>query len=64
MSRHRFFLTSELPDADPGDAVVVPLSLHDLHHAVAVLRVRTGEELDVVAPSGRVWRVAVVSGDT
>lgn len=61
MSRHRFFLTSELPDADPGDAVVVPLSLHDLHHAVAVLRVRTGEELDVVAPSGRVWRVGVVA---
>lgn len=61
MSRHRFFLTDELPIADGAEAVVLPLSPGDLHHAVAVLRVRTGEELDVVAPSGRVWRVAVAA---
>lgn len=59
MSRHRFFLVGELPIAGDGDAVMVPLSSADLHHAVAVLRVRAGEEIDVVAPSGHVWRVAV-----
>lgn len=61
MSRHRFFLEGDLPVAGDDEAVLLPLSAGDLHHAVAVLRVRTGEELDVVEPGGRVWRVAVVA---
>ena len=59
MSRHRFFLEGELPLSADGQPVLLPLSASDLHHAVGVLRVHAGEELDVVAPSGRVWRVAV-----
>lgn len=39
--------------------MLVPLSAGDLHHAVSVLRVRDGEQIDVVAPSGAVWRVTV-----
>jgi len=61
MSRHRFFLEGDLPIVGDGETLVVPLSSNDLHHAVAVLRVRPGEEIDVVASSGRVWRVEVVS---
>ena len=61
MSRHRFFLLSELPVEAGGDAILLPLSPSDLHHAVSVLRIREGEEIDLVAPSGRVWRVAVAS---
>lgn len=61
MSRHRFFLEDELPAAIGAEAVLVPLSAGDLHHAVAVLRVRAGEELDLVTPAGRVWRVSVRS---
>ena len=38
----------------------------DQHHARRVLRVRAGEDLDVVAPSGIVWHVRIrdVSGET
>ena len=56
MSRSRFFLTSELPADSP---LVLPLSRADQHHAIRVLRVGVGEDLDVVAPSGAVWRVRV-----
>jgi len=59
MSRHRFFLTDALPHAAEGEAFVLPLSVGDLHHAGSVLRVRSGEEIDVVEPSGRVVRVTV-----
>lgn len=60
MSRHRFFLEGELPTAGSGQAVLLPLSAGDLHHAVAVLRVRAGEEIDVVAADGHAWCVTVV----
>ena len=38
--------------------------LADVRHAVAVLRVRAGEELDIAEPGGRVWRVRVVSAES
>lgn len=44
-----------------GGERTLPLSAADVHHAVDVLRVREGEELDVVEPSGRVWSVRVTS---
>lgn len=59
MSRHRFFLVDELPAISDDAAILLPLAEADLHHAVSVLRVRAGEEIDVVAPGGRVWRVIV-----
>jgi 16S rRNA (uracil1498-N3)-methyltransferase len=62
MSRHRFFLEAPLPAAD-GE-VALPLSAGDLHHAVSVLRVRAGEEIDVVEPGGRVWRVRIEHAST
>ena len=62
MSRHRFFATASLPDA--AGAIVLPLSDADVHHAVSVLRVRAGEELDIAEPGGRVWRVRVVSAES
>lgn len=62
MSRSRFFLSAEL---DEGSPVRLSLSDEDLHHAVRVLRLAPGEEIDVVAPSGAAWRTRVVesSGD-
>jgi 16S rRNA (uracil1498-N3)-methyltransferase len=59
MSLHRFFLTAPLADNDPA---LLPLSDADAHHAVAVLRVRAGEEIEVVepAPVSALWRVRVV----
>jgi 16S rRNA (uracil1498-N3)-methyltransferase len=59
MSLHRFFLTGPLADADPA---LLPLSDADAHHAVAVLRVKAGEEIEVVepAPESSLWRVRVV----
>ncbi len=57
MSRSRFFLVSELPAGSP---VVLPLSPADQHHASRVLRVVAGEEIDVVEPSGAIWRVRVL----
>ena len=59
MSRHRFFSKASCPCRQTVSRCLLPLSASDLHHAVGVLRVHAGEELDVVAPSGRVWRVAV-----
>jgi 16S rRNA (uracil1498-N3)-methyltransferase len=61
VSRHRFFLPRPLPVADDGETIILPLSPADLHHAVGVLRVRSGEELDVVEPGGGVWRVRVAA---
>lgn len=56
MSAHRFFLTGPLAD---GVESPLELSAADVHHAVDVLRLRVGEQIDVVEPSARVWRVAV-----
>ena len=61
MSRHRFFLEEQLPGAGVREAVQLPLSAADVHHAVSVLRVRPGEELDVVEPGGLVWHVRVAA---
>ena len=58
MSAHRFFLASALPEA-PDGAVTLPLAPEDVHHAVSVLRVEHGEELEVVEPDGPVWLVRV-----
>jgi 16S rRNA (uracil1498-N3)-methyltransferase len=56
MSAHRFFLESPLAhDADSA----LGLSDADVHHAVDVLRLRIGEEIDVVEPGGGVWRLRV-----
>jgi len=59
MSLHRFFLTAPLAENDPA---LLPLSDADAHHAVAVLRVRAGEEIEVVEPAPEIalWRVRVV----
>ena len=63
MSRARFFLNAELPTGRPA---ILPLTAEDHHHALRVLRVRAGEDLDVVAPSGTVWHVRIreVSDET
>jgi 16S rRNA (uracil1498-N3)-methyltransferase len=50
MSKPRFFLTDAMPDAT--DAVRLPLSDSDVHHAVSVLRLKPGDELEVVEPGG------------
>jgi len=60
MSAHRFFLTGPL---EGSGEVLMPFSAADVHHAVDVLRVREGEEIDAVEPSGRVWRVRVTHAD-
>jgi 16S rRNA (uracil1498-N3)-methyltransferase len=57
MSAHRFFLTGPL--AGGGAESLLALSADDVHHAVDVLRLRVGEEIDVVEPGARVWRVTV-----
>lgn len=58
MSLHRFFLeTSLVAGTEP---VTLPLSAADVHHSVGVLRVREGEQIEVVDPDGRsAFRVSV-----
>lgn len=59
MSAHRFFLTAPLA-ADVGARVALPLAAEDLHHAADVLRIKPGEEIEVVEPDGSAaWRVRV-----
>lgn len=65
MSLHRFFLTAPLAETDE---TVLPLAESDARHAAVVLRVRVGEDIEVVepTPSGAAWRVrvtGVVQGD-
>lgn len=43
---------------------MLPLSRADLHHVVTVLRIHAGEEIDVVEPGGRAWRVRVEDATT
>jgi 16S rRNA (uracil1498-N3)-methyltransferase len=57
---HRFFLTAPLP-AETGQRL--PLSPADVHHAVRVLRVSVGEQLELVDPSGCVTLADVMSAD-
>lgn len=58
MSAHRFFLTAPLSRTD--GVVVLALSAEDVRHAVGSLRVRPGEHLEVVEPTGDAWLVRVV----
>lgn len=58
MSAHRFFLTAPL-ESDTGR--LLPLSDADVHHAADVLRIRVGEQIDVVEPDARVWRLEVIA---
>ena len=60
MTAHRFFLTAER-SADPSRPL--PLSDGDLHHAADVLRLRVGEEIDVVDPDSSVWHVRVTEAN-
>ena len=57
---HRFFLSGPL-SAESGQPL--PLAAADLHHAVSVLRLRVGENVEVVEPAGEVLRAEVVSAD-
>jgi len=58
MSRHRFFLTEPL--SAPSDGPVgMPLSDADVHHALDVLRIVSGEEIVVVEPGGTTWVASV-----
>lgn len=58
MSNPRFFLATGLEPV-VGQELVVPLDSADAHHLVSVLRVRTGELVDVALPSGEVWCMRV-----
>jgi 16S rRNA (uracil1498-N3)-methyltransferase len=58
MSAHRLFLTAPLASATSRTRA--ELAPQDLHHAVNVLRVRAGEELELVEPGERrAWRVRI-----
>lgn len=59
MSAPRFFLTDALPKGE--GAVVAPLAEEDLHHARAVLRIATGEEVELIEPDGAGWRARVAA---
>lgn len=52
MALSRFFIESNLPTRHPGADLRIPLTSDDLHHALRVLRVRTGESVSIVDPSG------------
>jgi 16S rRNA (uracil1498-N3)-methyltransferase len=58
VSYHRFFLEAE-PDFDESGRALLPLTAEDAHHALRVLRLKAGESVDIVAPSGTAWRVEV-----
>lgn len=61
MSAHRFFLTAPL-DAEVGHRAQLPLAAEDLHHAADVLRIKPGEEIEVVEPdASAAWRVRVAA---
>lgn len=58
MSSPRFFLEQALPDTN--GLVRLPLSDADVHHASAVLRLRKGDDIEVVEPGGtRVWSAVI-----
>lgn len=56
MSLHRFFIAEPLSPSTADEPVALPLTPGDLHHVSAVLRLRAGDEIVVVAPD-RVPRV-------
>lgn len=66
MAAHRFFLTGTLPTQATGTGATVelPLSREDAHHAVSVLRIAPGEEIEVVDEGGAVWRAHVAEAAT
>ncbi|NTW27996.1 MAG: 16S rRNA (uracil(1498)-N(3))-methyltransferase [Coriobacteriia bacterium] len=61
MSNHRFFLAEPLVDSRQQQ---LPLSAMDLHHAIAVLRVKAGETIEIVEPTGDAWLACVVTVGT
>lgn len=65
MSHPRFFATDSPTPAD--DAAIdgrpweLPLDAGDVHHAVRVLRLKAGDEVDVAGPGRRIMRVSLTS---
>jgi 16S rRNA (uracil1498-N3)-methyltransferase len=57
MAAHRFFLTGALR----GE--LLPLTDADLHHAVAVARLKRGEQVVAVEPDGRAFVVQVTGAE-
>ena len=57
MAPHRFFLTA------PLQGELLPLTDADLHHAVAVARIRRGEQVVAVEPGGRALVVQVTGAE-
>ncbi len=57
MSRHRFFGNQEI---DPN-ALDACLAKEDLHHAVRVLRLQAGEEVDLVDTASRTYRLRLTT---
>lgn len=60
MSLHRFFIDEPLAASSADEPVALPLAPGDLHHVSAVLRLRAGDEIVVVAPD-RVPRVVRIT---
>lgn len=61
MGPPRFFVGKE-PDAADGDGpATFRLDPADLHHAAHVLRLSAGDEVEIVAPDGRVMTVELTS---
>lgn len=60
MSLHRFFIPEPLAASTLDDPMPVPLTPDDLHHVGAVLRLRAGDEIVVVAPD-RVPRIVRIT---
>lgn len=52
MALSRFFIEGDLPTRQPGADLRIPLNTDDLHHALRVLRIRTGESVSIVDPTG------------
>lgn len=60
MSAHRFFIANALSESPLGDSLMVaPMSADDLHHARDVLRITSGETIEVVEPPGSVVALRV-----
>jgi 16S rRNA (uracil1498-N3)-methyltransferase len=57
MATHRFFLTGTL------QGELLPLTDADLHHAVAVARLKRGEQVVAVEPGGRAFVVQVTGAE-
>ena len=63
MSLHRFFLDESLVSHEIGARMSLPLSSEDVHHALRSLRIKAGESLEVVEPTGHVCEVCVLAAE-